>query len=91
MSKIVVRKKIGKDDVILLNESLLPKEVKVIDGYNGFTTDKIYQVIGISWLTFPDRTRTIGYILQNDNGVIDIFMSCWFTVSNLRSPESKNG
>lgn len=81
MSGTVLKKKIGKDDVIILNEKLIPHQVKIrsfhIDDIH-FSKDTIYEVIGVSWLLFPDRTRTLGYILIDDTKTMDIFMTAWF-------------
>lgn len=76
----VLRKKIGKDDVIILNEKLIPHKVRILDGYSdqSFSPQKDYDVIGVSWINFSDKTRMLGYILVNDKGIMDIYASSWF-------------
>ena len=82
MSVSILRKKIGKDDVIIMNEKLLPTKVKIKSMFidNHFSKDKIYDVLGISWLMFADRSRALGYILIDDKSTMDIFITSWFEV-----------
>lgn len=86
MSKVeLLKKKIGRDDVIILNEELLPRKVKPIIGYgdeNRINENKIYEVLGISWITHQDRTRSLGYILINEKKEMEIYPSIWFQVVN---------
>lgn len=80
MSKLeLLKKKIGKDDVIILNEELLPKKVilnsfgeGIVGRDHRYTPKKVYDIIGISWNIFPDRTRDLAYILVNDDGVLKL-------------------
>lgn len=74
---------IGKDDVILLDETKLPKIVTPIPSLGDdreYHLGQNYNVIGISWMIYPDRTRSLCYILMNDRKVLDTHIASHFEV-----------
>lgn len=81
MSKLLQRK-IKRDDIIIINEDLLPKKVirKHLSG-QGFTHGKTYDVIGMTWEVYPDRTRTLVYVLIDDENRVRLASTIHFQIT----------
>ncbi len=78
----ILKRKIAKDDVILLRKDLLPKKVMPFDFYSDIECNKdtTYDVIGITWENYPDRTRLIAYILKNDKECLTVRPAIHFKI-----------
>jgi len=81
MEDKLLKRKIRRDDVIIINEDLLPKKVMPIYTDQGFTQEKVYDVLGMTWENFSDRSRMLVYILKNDNDIIKLMSLNHFKVT----------